>query len=324
MPRETTGFPFEFAPVECRRMPIQVTCPGCKAQFNVSEKFAGKKGPCPKCKAVITIPAAEPAPAAAASSAGSATAKSGAAPPKPPAPAAADVKIHAPEEAQKGEKTKTGRPTSKPIEHRDVRFTWKLVVLVVGTTIALFVAAWFGGRLVQGPPPLLQMQEGDAEVLAARRMPMLIAYALRAAAILLIGWPIVLAGYGALRDDELEPYRGRSLYLRTIICLTVYIGVWGIYALIPDDLVTQPYMWAIFAPAMILPAAAAAYFCFDLDYLGATMHALFFLAVTTLLGWTAGLGLPWSDNGAAPRVTDSMEIELPDEYKPTPIKGTAS
>ena len=37
-------------------MPIEVLCPGCKTRFKVSDKFAGKKGPCPKCKAVITVP----------------------------------------------------------------------------------------------------------------------------------------------------------------------------------------------------------------------------------------------------------------------------
>src|SRR6476620_5372965 len=40
-------------------MAIDVTCPGCKTRFQVSDKFAGKKGPCPKCKTVITIPKKE-------------------------------------------------------------------------------------------------------------------------------------------------------------------------------------------------------------------------------------------------------------------------
>ena len=40
-------------------MPIQVTCPGCLKRFSVADKFAGKKGPCPKCKQIITIPKKE-------------------------------------------------------------------------------------------------------------------------------------------------------------------------------------------------------------------------------------------------------------------------
>lgn len=39
-------------------MAIQVTCGSCFTRFTVSDKFAGQKGPCPKCKTVITIPAA--------------------------------------------------------------------------------------------------------------------------------------------------------------------------------------------------------------------------------------------------------------------------
>lgn len=38
-------------------MPIQVVCPGCKSRFTVSDQFAGRTGPCPKCKQSITIPA---------------------------------------------------------------------------------------------------------------------------------------------------------------------------------------------------------------------------------------------------------------------------
>jgi hypothetical protein len=38
-------------------MSIRVTCEKCHTRFNVSEKFAGQTGPCPKCKASIKIPA---------------------------------------------------------------------------------------------------------------------------------------------------------------------------------------------------------------------------------------------------------------------------
>jgi hypothetical protein len=37
-------------------MPINITCPGCLSRFTVSDKFAGKKGPCPKCKKEILVP----------------------------------------------------------------------------------------------------------------------------------------------------------------------------------------------------------------------------------------------------------------------------
>lgn len=37
-------------------MAIFVVCPGCRTRFTVSDKFAGRSGPCPKCKTVIQIP----------------------------------------------------------------------------------------------------------------------------------------------------------------------------------------------------------------------------------------------------------------------------
>ena len=37
-------------------MPISVTCPGCLSRFTVSDKYAGKKGPCPKCKKDLIVP----------------------------------------------------------------------------------------------------------------------------------------------------------------------------------------------------------------------------------------------------------------------------
>ena len=37
-------------------MAISVVCSKCQARFNVSDKFAGQTGPCPKCKNPIVIP----------------------------------------------------------------------------------------------------------------------------------------------------------------------------------------------------------------------------------------------------------------------------
>ena len=37
-------------------MAIRVTCSKCHTRFNVSDKFAGQGGPCPKCKTKIRIP----------------------------------------------------------------------------------------------------------------------------------------------------------------------------------------------------------------------------------------------------------------------------
>ncbi|MGE0606681.1 MAG: hypothetical protein AB7O62_06100 [Pirellulales bacterium] len=99
-------------------MPIPVICPGCKASFRVSDQFAGKQGPCPKCKAIIKIPAAS----------------------------AAEVVIHAPEEYASGGKDSTGRATAKPIVRPKSKIQLPVVVsIAVGAIVALVVA-----RLARG------------------------------------------------------------------------------------------------------------------------------------------------------------------------------
>ncbi len=88
-------------------MAIVVVCPSCHARFQVSEKFAGKQGPCPKCKGLINIPALED-----------------------------EVKIHAPEEFG-GSKDAKGRPVLKPIARVETKVQ---PVLLVGVLVAVLLA----------------------------------------------------------------------------------------------------------------------------------------------------------------------------------------
>lgn len=90
-------------------MPIRVTCSGCHTRFNVSEKFAGKEGPCPKCKKVIKIPALEE-----------------------------EVVIHAPET---GPKDTAGRPILKPIERQETNLSSVQLTLIATSIIGFFVGA---------------------------------------------------------------------------------------------------------------------------------------------------------------------------------------
>ncbi|MGI9517832.1 MAG: hypothetical protein ACR2NP_12345 [Pirellulaceae bacterium] len=92
-------------------MSIRVTCTGCHTRFNVSEKFAGREGPCPKCKRVITIPAASEA-----------------------------VQVHAPQEF--GPKGASGAAVLKPVFRKEAKVSPVQMVLI-GATIIGFVAAAF-------------------------------------------------------------------------------------------------------------------------------------------------------------------------------------
>ena len=92
-------------------MPIRVTCPGCHTRFNVSDKFAGKEGPCPKCKKVIRVPEK-----------------------------AEEVVIHAPDNL--GPADQEGRPILKPIERSDASLSQVQIVLVVAIIVGFFALAF--------------------------------------------------------------------------------------------------------------------------------------------------------------------------------------
>ncbi len=97
-------------------MPISIICPGCHGRFQVSEKFAGKQGPCPKCKALINIPKLED-----------------------------EVKIHAPAESG-GIKDSKGRPVLKPIERKATKFSTTLVTAIGASVLVTVGVAWIVGK----------------------------------------------------------------------------------------------------------------------------------------------------------------------------------
>jgi hypothetical protein len=99
-------------------MPISVVCPSCKARFQVSDKFAGKHGPCPKCKAPITIPTLEE-----------------------------QVQIHAPEEFASGGKTMTGEAAVKPIVRKETKLPLIPTIIAVCGALAVIAIAAVAGDL---------------------------------------------------------------------------------------------------------------------------------------------------------------------------------
>lgn len=124
-------------------MPIQITCQKCHKRFSVSEKFAGKSGPCPNCKTTIKIPEKDE-----------------------------EVVIHAPDNY--GPTDSAGNAVLKPIEREEVEANPVAIVGIVGGIIVAIVAAiamrmlfsptedggvdptlwWmlFGGAILLGPP----------------------------------------------------------------------------------------------------------------------------------------------------------------------------
>jgi predicted Zn finger-like uncharacterized protein len=177
-------------------MAIDVTCPACKTRFQVSEKFAGKSGPCPKCKQTIKVP-----------------------------DKTQQVVIHAPDET--ATKTATGQPIFKPIARTEVRLqTWQIAA-IVGSVLLVLVAAI-----------VLRLQHPSRDTLN-------ILLPIGAVALAPI---LAFAGYTFLRDDELEPFRGNEVLLRSLACGLAWAALWGGY-------------WFIvmyFAPAQAARTAAPA------------------------------------------------------------------
>ena len=219
-------------------MPIQVLCSACKATFRVSDQFAGRTGPCPKCKAPITIPAAP----------------------------IKSVTIHEPE-APVTTSLGTGRAPEAPLKRIDVVVSPLEWFGMGAGAVALLVAAVLA-RFACGPGQLPVWLLG----LGA----------------LAVAWPCAGLGYAAMRDKELEPYSGSSLWLRTLACGAVYALLWAVHGMIPSDLTAEMWQWLFIGPIFFFVGALASLVSFDFDWGTGAMHYGFYVMVTALLRWLAG------------------------------------
>jgi hypothetical protein len=261
-------------------MAITIVCPGCHGRFSVSDKFGGKQGPCPKCKTVITIPKA-----------------------------GEEVKIHAPEDYG-GAKSTTGKLVLKPIAREQTKLSTPWVAAIGAATIITLGLAFILGRafreevspseagnpaVAQRPDPSQNQFAPPVPVEPAEAGPKYrsnVPTALLALGALGLALPLSLAAYTFLRsDDELEPYRGRELFVRASICAFVYALLWGVCWLLGEfGLVQQmPMMWIFLGPVFVVVGATAAFFALDLEFGAAALHYAFYLAVTVILRMVMGL-----------------------------------
>jgi hypothetical protein len=222
-------------------MPLDVTCPGCRARFQVSEKFAGKKGPCPKCKAIISVPTLQE-----------------------------QVVIHAPE--AEGPKDRSGKPVFTPLLRQETRLTREQAFAIGGAVVVVLLGAIvlrFAAR------PVSPWITGLGAIVLAPAL--------------------AFAGYAFLRDDELEPYRGRDVWLRVGLCTLVYPLLWGAYWLVFGYLGIEPQLlYLLFViPAVIAIGAVTAIAAFDFDFGPAAMHYSLYLIATLLLRLLMGMNALW-------------------------------
>ena len=222
-------------------MSIIVVCPGCLKSFKVSDKFAGKTGPCPNCKRTLQVPTKE-----------------------------TEVKIHTPEAFAGGGRSTTGKLVTKPVAHINVKLKPVAIALLAASVVGVVVVTWFLGHA-----KLL-----DAVVTAA-------------VGLLIISPPLAIAAYEMLRDDEFEPFRGRSLYLRAAICGSTYALLWGVFAVLKPNIVTGDVWNWFFVLPFVAVGALVPMGTFNLEFGDGLFHCGFYLVATLLLRWAAGMEPIW-------------------------------
>jgi len=116
-------------------MAINVTCPGCHARFTVADKYAGQNGPCPKCKAPITIPKPEDA-----------------------------VVIHAPDHSESGAVGKGGRHVLKTFRRQDTKFQPLMLAIVAGVVLTTLLVALVLRGTSKGNPEWYVLALGAAVI----------------------------------------------------------------------------------------------------------------------------------------------------------------
>jgi hypothetical protein len=125
---------------------------------------------------------------------------------------------------------------------------------------------------------------------------------LRLAGLLVVSPPLVVAGYSFLREEELEPYRGKWLWLRATVCALVYValwaGLWAVLEYVPRDVTSTAWNWIFVGPPFFVIGAGAAFATLDLDFGSGFFHYCFYLLVTMALGAVAGLDMPWAGVGS--------------------------
>jgi len=109
-------------------MAIFVVCPGCRTRFNVSDKFAGKSGPCPKCKTVIQVPKLTE-----------------------------QVVIHEPEQFASGGRTQTGKLATKPIARPRMEINAVAAAAVIGAILVVAVGTFVLGRASAFENPIVRI-----------------------------------------------------------------------------------------------------------------------------------------------------------------------
>ncbi len=190
-----------------------------------------------------------------------------------------EVKIHGDEEFTDGGRSIDGELLTKPIARKDTKLQPVVAVAIAGAVLVALIVTWAAGGVI------------------ARSI------LVRTVGLLLITPPLALAAYTFLRDeDELEPYRGTVLYVRSGICAAAYVILWAILLYVSSTglLTGEIWEWLFVAPPLLAVGALAALACFDLEFGNAFFHYAFYLLVVLILRWIAGMPWIWEISETVP------------------------
>lgn len=180
------------------------------------------------------------------------------------------VQVHVPEEFGDSGRDQKGRLIGKPLERATTQINPVVATTIGAVSLVTLFIAWVGGRmgLFQG-------------------------FKISAVALLLISPPLVIAAYSILRDDELEPYRGKSLCVRSMICALAYAGLWGVFTLLAvRGMITGDlWVWFFAIPPFVFVGGMIAVATLDLGLGDGVFHCGFYVLATVILRWIAGI--PW-------------------------------
>jgi hypothetical protein len=218
-------------------MPISIVCPGCHKRFTVSDQFAGKKGPCPKCKTVIKVPEKSD-----------------------------EVVVHAPESF--GPADSKGRAVLKPITRKETKVSPALTAgILVGIVVVLLIAWMFRspdgeitatlsallviGSIVLAPPLVWGgysfLRDDELEAFGGRELAIRVA---ACSAVYAILWGLVAFINWYLFDNEqLDVY-----HMLFIVPVIVGIGSFAAYTSLDFEFSTGAVHYGLYLMVTLLLA----------------------------------------------------------------------
>jgi uncharacterized protein YbaR (Trm112 family) len=181
------------------------------------------------------------------------------------------VEVHAPQAFASGGRSVSGQLVTKPVSRKVAKFTPTAALAIGGSSLIVLLLAFVGGRTG------------------------LFTWVTISPALLLLSPVLCMAAYVILRDDDLEPYAGQSLYIRAAICGAVYAALWGAFEYVGayGVLSGELWTWLIVLPPFVLLGGLGALATFDLDFGTGVLHFGFYALVTILLRAVANIPWPW-------------------------------